>query len=77
MAVNLGADSKLSQFVDAYIREIEDDFSAPQQSKFQDFMPKVKRDIQSMEEVNKQTLSQYKMLAFCRVCLVIKVMFVS
>ena len=77
MAVNLGADSKLSQCVDAYIHEIEDDFSAPQQSSFQDFMPKVKRDIQSMEEVNKLRISQYKMLAFCRVYLLIKVMFVS
>lgn len=77
MAVNLGTDSKLSQCVDAYIREIEDDFTAPQQSKFQDFMPKVKRDIQSLEEVNKHIISQYKMLVFCRACLVIKVMFAN
>lgn len=52
MAVNLGPDSKITQCLDAFIREIEDDFSAPQQSSFQSFMPKVKRDIQSMEEVN-------------------------
>lgn len=50
MATNLVVDSKLSQGVDAFINEVDDDFKAPHQSTFQDYMPKVKRDVQSMEE---------------------------
>ena len=51
MAMNLGPDSKLSQCVDNFITEVEDDFSAPHQSSFQNYMQKVKRDLQEMEEV--------------------------
>lgn len=52
VAMNLGADSKLSQCVDSFIKEVEDDFSAPHQSSFQNYMQKVKRDVQEMEEVH-------------------------
>ncbi len=50
--MNLGPDSKLSQCVDNFIKEVEDDFSAPHQSSFQNYMQKVKRDLQEMEEVS-------------------------
>lgn len=55
--MNLPVDSKITQSLDSFIREVEDDFQSPQQSSFQDFMPKVKRDVQSLEEVKDIPLS--------------------
>ena len=52
MAMNLPVDSKVTQCIDSFIREVDSDFHAPHQSNFQDFMPKVKRDVQAMEEVH-------------------------
>ena len=60
MATNLVVDSKLSQGVDAFINEVDDDFKAPHQSTFQDYMPKVKRDVQSMEEVSQHNGTSIK-----------------
>ena len=50
MAVNIPT-KKFETALDFFIRELEDDFTSPQQSCFQQHMPKVKRDVQDMEEV--------------------------
>lgn len=44
-------DNKLEQFVEVFIKEIEDDFQAPAQSKFQNYMSQCRKGVQSMEEV--------------------------
>lgn len=51
MAQIAGTDQKLSQFVDQFIQQLEDDFAAPQQSRFQEYMPSCKKGVQEMEEV--------------------------
>lgn len=56
MAVNIPT-KKLETALDFFIRELEDDFTSPQQSSFQQHMPKVKRDVQEMEEVSDNVLS--------------------
>ena len=48
---HLGPDKKLSEFVDMFIKELEDDMQAPAQSKFQDYIPRCRKDVQLMEEV--------------------------
>ena len=47
----IGPDKQLSQLVDMFLKELEDDFQVPAQSKFQDYMPKCKKGVQMMEEV--------------------------
>ena len=47
----IGPDKQLSMLVDTFLKELEDDFQAPAQSKFQDYMPKCKKGVQMMEEV--------------------------
>ena len=51
MAHNLGPDSKVTQCLESFILSVEGDFSDPSQSSFQSTMPKIKREIQSLEEV--------------------------
>ena len=51
MALNIGPESKVTLCLDAFIRSVDEDFSAPNQSSFQSNMPKIKREIQSLEEV--------------------------
>ena len=48
----IGPDKQLSQFVDTFLKELEDDFQAPALSKFQDYMPKCRKGVQMMEEVS-------------------------
>ena len=40
-----------SQSTEQFLREIEDDFAAPSSSRFQEYIPKCRKNIQSMEEV--------------------------
>ncbi len=51
MATIAGPDQKLSQVVDQFVQQLEDDFAAPQQSRFQEYMPTCKKGVQDMEEV--------------------------
>ena len=39
------------QFVDEFIRQLEDDFATPAQSHFQEYMQSCKKGVQGMEEV--------------------------
>ena len=41
----------LSTFVQNFVEELEDDFQSPTGSKFQDYMPKCRDGLQTMEEV--------------------------
>ena len=43
---------KLSQFNDAFLSELEDDFQAPGSSKFQNYMNDCRTGMQKMEEVH-------------------------
>ena len=43
---------KLSQFNDAFLKELEDDFQAPGSSKFQNYMNNCRTGMQKMEEVH-------------------------
>ena len=43
----------LSQHIEQFLREIEDDFGSPTNSKFQDYIPKCRKNVQSMEEVGR------------------------
>ena len=46
-----GLFAKLSQFNDAFLKELEDDFQAPGSSKFQNYMNDCRTGMQKMEEV--------------------------
>ena len=46
---------KLSQFNDAFLKELEDDFQAPGSSKFQNYMNNCRTGMQKMEEVHVHT----------------------
>lgn len=62
----------LAHYIDGFVKGVEEDLSAPAQSKFQEEMPNIKRNVLSIEEVGKfwetglyffwlfQTLSGYK-----------------
>lgn len=51
MATTIGPDKQLSQCVDEFLKELEGDFQSPAVSKFQDYMPRCRKGVQSMEEV--------------------------
>ena len=42
-----------SQSIEQFLKEIEDDFGSPGNSKFQDYIPKSRKNVQAMEEVSK------------------------
>ena len=42
-----------SQSIEQFLKEIEDDFGSPSNSKFQDYIPKSRKNVQAMEEVSK------------------------
>ena len=45
-------DSRLHpQSIEQFLKEIEDDFSSPSNSKFHDYIPKSRKHVQAMEEV--------------------------
>jgi len=46
----IGPDKQLSQCVDDFIKELEDDFQSPAVSKFQDYIPRCRKGVQFMEE---------------------------
>ena len=48
----IGPDKQLSQCVDDFIKELEDDFQSPAVSKFQDYIPRCRKGVQFMEEVS-------------------------
>ena len=41
----------LGQYVDSFVSEVEDDLSAPGQSRFQEGMQTIKKNVLAMEEV--------------------------
>lgn len=43
--------SPLGQYVDSFVSEVEDDLSAPAQSRFQEGMQTIKKNVLTMEEV--------------------------
>ena len=43
----------LAHYIDGFVKEVEEDLSAPAQSKFQEEMPNIKRNVLSIEEVGK------------------------
>ena len=51
MATFVPDKQQLSQHIEQFLREIEDDFGAPSNAKFQDYIPKCRKSVQSMEEV--------------------------
>ena len=63
-----------SQSIEQFLREIEDDFGAPNHSKFQDYIPKCRKNVQSMEEVRRwQSVVAVRQLA----CLLPVLMFLG
>lgn len=51
MAMSLGPDQKCSEFVDQFIKELDDDFQSPITSKFQKYIPECRSRMMDMEEV--------------------------
>ena len=51
MAVFVPDKHQHSQSIEQFLKEIEDDFGAPGISKFQDYIPKSRKNLVSMEEV--------------------------
>ena len=51
MAVFLTDKAQHSQSIEQFLKEIEDDFGSPGNSKFQDYIPKARKNLQAMEEV--------------------------
>lgn len=41
-----------SQCTEQFLKEIEDDFGSPSNSKFQEYIPKSRKNVQAMEEVS-------------------------
>ena len=52
MAVFVTDKLQHSQAIEQFLREIEDDFGSPSNSKFQDYIPKSRKTMQAMEEVS-------------------------
>ena len=52
MAMPVFPDQNLSNFIQDFISELEEDFQSPTISRFQDYMPKCRAGLQSMEEVS-------------------------
>ena len=63
----------VAHYIDGFVKDVEDDLTAPAQSKFQEGMPNIKRNVLAIEEVGifywkaepyffcvSQTLSGYK-----------------
>ncbi len=65
MAQISGPDHKLSPFVDEFIKQLEDDFAAPQQSRFQEYMPNCKKGVQEMEDVRNSCPAGYQDQVTC------------
>lgn len=51
MAVFVTDKLQQSQSIEQFLKEVEDDFASPGNSKFQDYIPKTRKNVQSMEEV--------------------------
>ena len=43
----------LAHYIDSFVKEVDDDLASPAQSKFQEGMPNIKRNVLAMEEVGK------------------------
>ncbi len=52
MAIPVFPDQNLSTFIKGFIVQLEEDFQSPGVSKFQDYMPKCRAGLQTMEEVS-------------------------
>lgn len=50
MAAFVPDKQQLSQSIEQFLKEIDDDFGAPNNSKFQDFIPKSRKHVQTMED---------------------------
>ena len=55
MAAFVPDKQQLSQSIEQFLKEIDDDFGAPNNSKFQDFIPKSRKHVQTMEDVSPVT----------------------
>lgn len=51
MAIPVFPDQNLSSFVQNFTEQLDEDFQSPSVSKFQDYMPRCRAGLQSMEEV--------------------------
>ena len=47
----LGVGNPIGDYVDSFVSEVEDDLSAPAQSRFQESMQKIKSNVVQIEEV--------------------------
>ena len=56
---------KLSQFNDAFLKELEDDFQSPGSSKFQNYMNNCRTGMQKMEEVRVIVWKEHFILLQC------------
>lgn len=53
MAIPVFPDQNLSSFIQSFIVQLEEDFQSPTVSRFQDYMPRCRAGLQSMEEVRR------------------------
>jgi hypothetical protein len=51
MALPVFPDQNLSNFIRSFTEQLDEDFQSPSVSKFQDYMPRCRAGLQSMEEV--------------------------
>ena len=68
MAIPVFPDQNLSVFIKNFIEQLEDDFQSPSVSKFQDYMPKCRAGLQTMEEVRERCNSRNHLSILIFVC---------
>lgn len=62
MAIPVFPDQNLSTFIKDFIEQLEEDFQSPGVSRFQDYMPKCRAGLQTMEEVSASCRNQVSTL---------------
>ena len=70
MAIPVFPDQNLSSFVKGFIQQLEEDFQSPSISKFQDYMPKCRAGLQTMEEVS--ALERDSSVSIVMICCVLE-----
>lgn len=58
----------VAHYIDGFVKEVEDDLAAPAQSKFQEGMPNIKRNVLAIEEVGVILLEGLVTSVYIRVC---------
>lgn len=61
MAIPVFPDQNLSSFVQNFTEQLDEDFQSPTVSKFQDYMPRCRAGLQSMEEVRSRDRGEVAM----------------